>query len=126
MKPIRLATLSAVATLLLGAGGAFAAHEAHFPTTIAYAGPFAGEDFHGIYYGSIDSPHQACIPGRTVKLYIMQGGSLVLTDTDKTSRKGIWAAHTPAFNEGKIKVPSKEVGRPNHRSVCQGETLVLD
>jgi hypothetical protein len=126
MKPIRLGTLSAVATLLLGVGSALAAHQAHFPTTIGYGGPFAPEDFHGVYYGSIDSPHRACVAGRTVKLYIKQGGSLVLTDTDKTSHKGVWAAHTPSFDEGKVKVTSKEVGRPHHRSFCQGESLVLD
>jgi hypothetical protein len=126
MKPMRLATLSAVAALLLGAGSAFASHQAHFPTTIAYEGPYAGEDFHEIFYGSVDSPHRACVAGRTVKLYIVQGGSLVLTDTDKTSHKGIWAAHTPDFVGGKVKVTPKEVGRPNHRSVCRGDSLVLD
>src|SRR3954452_11303984 len=123
MKPMRLATLSATVALLLGAGSAFASHKAHFPTTIGYQGPVAGETFRGIYYGSIDSPHQACVAGRTVKLYIKQGGSLALTDTDKTSHKGTWAAHTPAFKDGKVKVTPRKVG---HGDVCRGDSLVID
>jgi hypothetical protein len=126
MKRMMLAVLSGIAALLMWAASTFASHPAAFPTTLVYAGPFAGQEFHGIMYGLIGSPKLECLPGRTVKLYVLQGGSLVLTDTDKTSNKGIWAANTPAFAEGKVTVSRKVIGRRGHRRICKGDSLVLD
>jgi hypothetical protein len=57
---------------------------------------------------------------------VVQGGSLVLTDTDKASNKGIWAAHAPEFAEGKVTVTRRVLGRRDHRTICKSNSLVLD
>ena len=126
MKPILLAALSATAALVLGTGSASAARTASFPTQVGYSGPFNSQDFTGIMFGSVASPKRACITGRTVKLFINQSGSLVLTDTDRTSSEGVWAARTPVFGDGKVTVTRRVIGPRGHRTVCSAGSLVLD
>ena len=125
---MRLRTLATllVAGLLLG-GGVAAAAKPTFESTITYAGPFAGEPFHGVMTGRVDSPKHACIAGRTVKLFLDDGGgTLALADTDRTSGRGVWAAEAPTFSTGKVTVLKRQIGKRGHRSLCKGASLILD
>ncbi len=126
MKSRALATMLVVAGLLL-TGAVVAAAKPTFESTISYTGPFFGEPFHGVMTGRVDSPKHACIAGRTVKLFLDDGGgTLALADTDRTSDRGVWAAEAPTFTVGKVTVLKRQIGKRGHRIVCKGASLILD
>jgi hypothetical protein len=124
-----LAGLAVVAASGTAAVAPASAHTTVFPTTIhvtqAATTPVGG-GFQVEVNGYLTSPTSKCRKSRTVKLYLIAGGTTTLKDVDLSSLRGEFGvrgktvSHPDAFT---IKVIRKRIDRrlgPSHRHVCGG------
>lgn len=115
-------TIAFALTPMLVAGAASAiAVAGPYPTTVTTKGtaPLSGSK--SIATGTVTSPKNACVPGRTVELTTYDGDqNVILTDSGTTNKRGIWAAAFKPLPGGHVKVKAlrSKIGRPGHRSTC--------
>ena len=101
------------------------AHTTSYPTGIHITTAQA-DGGHIIVSGYIGSQQAKCLSDRLVKLYAVEasdagGDTLTLLDTDRTSRKGAWAAMADDYPSGshlRAVVTRKDVGRREHKHLC--------
>jgi hypothetical protein len=118
-RRILVAATIAAAFGLIAAG---AAAVTSFSSQVTIAGT-SGSGSDRYVFGSVSSPHRACVPDRRVKVYKVVASdsttTKVLVDVARTSNHGAWAAHGDFGSIGaKATVVRKKVG-PHRHKVCR-------
>jgi hypothetical protein len=127
MRWSRLLVLGAALVLAFGAH-AIARSGFHNTALHVKSYPGAGE-MEGYTKGSVNSPTNACIPGRTIKVIsyaehrVKQNVDSV--ETDSTGHYKGWSMRFPG---GRIKVKAilSKIGHVGNRSTCKGDTVIKD
>lgn len=101
---------------------ALAAARASAPTTLNVLGERGtGTPHHFLVYGRLESPKDACLPGRTVRLKSYDARNRVeFSDEGTSSDRGAFALEEKKVNGGKtrLKVLKTTVGPRGHRLIC--------
>jgi hypothetical protein len=126
MKRLVLTGLTLAAIGLMTS--AASAHKASFKTTIEIDGLVGVTVNDYRYYGTVSSPKDRCVPGRTVKIFSLTPEGSKLIDTDRTSRNGFWFGggdFTPPGVTGtdgvRVRVARRDIGRHGHRHACRAD-----
>ena len=131
MRRFGLRTLLLCTALAFVAFGAVAAaRTASSPTKVVldeFTSTGTGADQEGHFVGHLESQKQACVRGRTVKLFLRNGnnGDITLADTDQTGRRGRWVLDGNLFtiDRAQVKVTRKRVGSGDNRRICKAGTF---
>jgi hypothetical protein len=126
---MKLKFLVVLGVASLGVGTSLAAaHAASSNSKIKITGSVGEtvQDFQ--VYGTVRSPNEKCVGGRTVKIFSITPNGLVLIDTDRTSRNGFFFGGGNFGNEvngARVKVLRRDVGRRGHKHVCETDKDTL-
>ena len=127
-----IATLGASA-ILLGGAEAAVAHNNSTSTTVVIAGNDIPRPGTLAVYGYLDTS-EACRANRVVNLFarylewthrhVLAPGEWTLADKDRSSLDGFYVGGMADYNlmATKVVVTRKNLGRPGHRHICQGDS----
>jgi hypothetical protein len=123
MKRTILVLAVTMAAFGLIAAGAAAVRS--FPSQVTIAGT-SGSGADRYVFGSVSSPHRACVADRRVKVFKVvttdSTTTKVLVDIARTSNHGAWAAHGDFGSIGaKATVVRKRIG-PHRHKICRADT----